>query len=710
MADVANVGKVGQVSTGDTIVYQASNKCLVFSLNDSEGIRTLPTLTYRSSGSGTTSGGSATVTYSAASAGLENFDAKTLDEAVFSNSISGILTPTSKTLTGSGNPYSFQVVFPEAPGPHSFNLTGIVSQGSPSLGLKTKSLVTGNVVSTVIGAAENLATLRTDGRVLFNPPNKTPGRKDNLGVSDVIRIRKVVDTLQSGVGPNTFHLSDSTYDITSRYMLDTGQRDSLYDHASITLRPGAVPPVGQIAVIFDYYSHGGSSNGYFSVQSYDTVNNSYTGIGSYTRDDGGVMQLRDSLDFRPRRTDLLATAKVDSSSRTDTFYLPITGKNSPADQSIASYSGTKYLPRRDNLVIAYDGTLRVIEGVAHETPLPPSDDPDSLILYTISYPSYVFSPRDVELVPHNNRRFTMKDIGEMKSRLDRLQYYVALNQLETETNAKTILNNDGTIERFKNGILTDNFDSLQVADTLSGDYRAGVDTIVGILRPATRKKSFNLIFSGAALYEQRTGIPAEKFSDLVLPEFEEVGFITQAMASEAVSVVDVDETVYRGFITLSPSSDIFIDTQVMGTEPSVTTTDDLSTYVDTTTVDDETLAGPDLLDSAYIYNNYEVPSHFQGPGNADQFFGLEPTIMLNLGGTTSRVNQNGIKSGYRTWRNVPHEVPLSEFLGFLRSAPASPQASSGHVVDTSVIPYIREQGISILASGMKSNTVLLFVL
>ena len=700
MADVANIGKVGLVATGDTKIFQAQQTALVFPLDNTEGIRTLPTVSYRSSGSGiTTHVAGTSFPYSAASLGFENFDARTLEEAVFSNSAVGAITPTGLSLTGSGSPYTLTVTFEESPLEHSFHLTGTVSQASSSLGLKTKAEVTGNTLSTVIGAAENLSTGRGEGRVVFSVPNKTRGRKDNLGTSDVLKIRKVIDTLQTVVQPNTFHLSDSTYDVTSRYMLDTGQRDTIYDHASVMLRPGANPPTGQLAVIFDYYTHGGSSNGYFSVDSYSTVNNSYSTIASYTTDAGFVIPLRDSLDFRPRRTDVTGTAAVNSSNRTDTFYLEIQGKNSPVDQSIAVYGGTKYVPRKDNIVIGYDGNLRVLEGVAEEDAVAPPDSPDSLVLYTVSYPSYVFNVNDVILTPHNNRRYTMKDIGRMKSQLSRLANYVALNQLEVETNQLSILDSTGTIDRFKNGILTDNFDSLVTADILSGDYRAAIDPMTGILKPAQKKKSFDMYFIG--------GSDATLVGGAIFPTYTQLPFITQAMASESVPA-NQDTSSYKGTLIISPSSDIFIDNQVFGTQPgfSVAGNDDITQYVDVSQTEDETLGPIDLSESAQIQANFERPGHLDG-ARITVDHSQEAFFLLYSGGQTVRQNEKNFTSSARTSDYVPVEVPVSDVMGYIRSqtTPGYIVGSDvGFVVDTSVIPYIREQGLSLLASGMKSNT------
>ena len=50
--------------------------------------------------------------------------------------------------------------------------------------------------------------------------------------------------------------SSSDTDITSRFELDTGQRDSYYDIARLRLKPGAANPTGRLLINFDFFEHG----------------------------------------------------------------------------------------------------------------------------------------------------------------------------------------------------------------------------------------------------------------------------------------------------------------------------------------------------------------------------------------------------------------------------------------------------------------------
>ena len=56
--------------------------------------------------------------------------------------------------------------------------------------------------------------------------------------------------MSSGFGSNA---TGSDTDITSRFELDTGQRDNFYDIGRIKLKPGAFVPTGQLLVDFDFF-------------------------------------------------------------------------------------------------------------------------------------------------------------------------------------------------------------------------------------------------------------------------------------------------------------------------------------------------------------------------------------------------------------------------------------------------------------------------
>jgi len=140
--------------------------------------------------------------------------------------------------------------------------------------LKIKNLVTAaNATVVTNGTQVNTYTFVDDGvsssgQVYIQAAGvAAPGTKQSLYLSDVKRIVKIIDTKASGTLPLTTMYNNSTYDVTNNYVFDNGQRDGYYDHASITLKPGAPKPAGNLLVYLDYYKHSGG-DGYFSQTSY----------------------------------------------------------------------------------------------------------------------------------------------------------------------------------------------------------------------------------------------------------------------------------------------------------------------------------------------------------------------------------------------------------------------------------------------------------
>ena len=189
-----------------------------------------------------------------------------------------------------------------------------VSGGSnTSRVLKIKNLVTGNTTAVSSNSSGYMTTVATNTFVDDSGDSKghvyikaagvvSNGTKQSLYLSDVKQLVKIIDT-KTDIYPTVAMLTDDTYDVTNRYTFDNGQRDSYYDHASVTLRPGAVKPTGNLLVIVDYYKHTGG-DGYFSKMSYidnSSSQENYNQIPSYTSKYGSVYYLRDCIDFRPSR-------------------------------------------------------------------------------------------------------------------------------------------------------------------------------------------------------------------------------------------------------------------------------------------------------------------------------------------------------------------------------------------------------------------------
>jgi hypothetical protein len=494
-------------------------------------------------------------------------------------------------------------------------------------------------------------------------------------VPDVIELISVYD-FNGGAVANTGYI-----DVTSRYTLDNGQRDSFYNHASIKLKAGFPAPVGPIVVRYNAYSSSGS--GFFSADSYPT----YGTIGTYLSTSSGIEYgLRDCLDFRPVRkaaTAAIGTAVVfDVDSSTTGPKIPKYGSDIILDYSY-------YLPRIDKVVLNKNKYFEIVKGIPSLSPVIPKDKQDTMNLYLLAEPAYVANTSDINVTYFNNRRYTMKDIGALDTRIGNLEYYTSLSLLEQDA----INMQDSTttfsanLQRFKNGIVVDSFKGHSVADVTAIDYKAAIDIKAQELRPTFNitPASLNFDASNSTTYLQSgpfVTVPASN-----------TAFVNQALASRTMNINPFNVVNYIGKITLNPPSDVWVD---ITKKPDVT----VNLGGDKDAWD---LLVEGINESAFTYewdswqtvwsgtststtNNINDGAWIDGPrsgrGNVRGVVGTTTTTTT----TTNNQTRTGIKS-----QVVPETITKS--IG-------------DRIVDVSIIPYMRAKNVLFAASDFKPDTVL----
>ena len=419
--------------------------------------------------------------------------------------------------------------------------------GSPA---KTKTLVSANATVQTSGGE----SINTNGVIVYanattsqttiqsNNVIKTVGTAQSLYVSDVTELISVYDFNGAAVA-NTGYT-----DVTSRYTLDNGQKDSFYDHASIKLKPGYAAPTGPLVVRYNRYSSSGA--GFFTADSYS----SYGTIPKYTSPVSGTeYYLRDCLDFRPVRKN--ATASLGSSVVFDVDS-STTGPKIPDNGSDITLDYSYYLPRIDTVVLNKNKTFEVIKGVPSLTPVKPKNKDDSMNLYILTEPAYVANTADISVQYINNRRYTMRDIGNIEKRVENLEYYTSLSLLELDALNKqdlTILDSTN-LPRFKNGIIVDSFTGSSVADVSSVEYSASIDEVNKNMRPTFNISSRMLTFDAA----NSTGYL--QTGPLVTVAASNTSFVNQPLASTTKNINPFSMVNYLGKIQLNPPSDIWVDT------------------------------------------------------------------------------------------------------------------------------------------------------
>jgi hypothetical protein len=528
---------------------------------------------------------------------------------------------------------------------------------------KAKSLITANSTVQTSGGQNifgnaSVIVYSTQGQTTIaqNMVVKSPNVPQLLYVADVTRLVQVLD-FNGGTVANTGGI-----DITNRYTLDNGQRDSYYDHASIKLKSGFASPVGPIVVRYDSYSSA-DEGGYFSVDSYPNYDEIPTYVSPVT---GRTFELRDSLDFRPVRKN--ATLALGNSVE---FRVGTLSDNPKIVQAGSDIIATfqYYLPRIDKVVLNKNRTFEIIEGVSARTPQVPKDKDNAMTLYILTNPAYLDDTRNVRIEYINNRRYTMRDIGNIENRVQNLEYYTSLSLLEQDTLSKqdlTILDSTN-LPRFKNGIITDSFTGHSVADVSRSEYSASIDVVRNEMRPSFDVNAFILDFDGDG------SVNHNQFGSLVTASSSSLNFVDQPIASKSVNINPFQVTTFLGKIELFPPSDIWVDTS---RRPDV-----LVNIGGSKDAWDLLLAGSGVSNWSYEWGSWQTHWTGQAIATSSQFWAGDSLIER----TVTTQQQGQARTGLGT-RVVAENILTS--IG-------------DRVVDVSIVPFMRQRNVRFLATDFK---------
>ena len=123
-----------------------------------------------------------------------------------------------------------------------------------------------------------------------------------------------------------------------------------------------------------------------------------------------------------------------------------------------SFSQVQYLDRIDGVFLTQKGDFVVKEGNSSLNPTKPDPIEDAVALFYAYIPAYTKTSKDVRITPVDNRRYTMRDIGKLEKRIERLEYYTTLSILEQQALNMQVKDSVG-LDRFKSGFFVDNFEA-----------------------------------------------------------------------------------------------------------------------------------------------------------------------------------------------------------------------------------------------------------
>jgi len=407
-----------------------------------------------------------------------------------------------------------------------------------------------------------------------------------LGLPDVDQIKAVyANTTQfSNTGTNLYDLGI--------FALNKNDKFDFYNTSTLEVKGGRSVDLNKpyLTVLLDaFVPDMTSATGYYSVDSY-RANTTSTDAVSYadipvTVQDNKTYSLRDGVDFRTYKTTTaslattIATATVNP-TKSNTFNIDSTVGTvyayKPRATGIFSSSIDYFLSRKDLVYFNSTGSPSVIEGAPNETPnasIFPEDSLPVAILNVQPFPStteneiqtlQTINTSNVKLIRdtsyYNNstliplKRYTMRDIGVLDSRISRLEYYTSLTLLEQKASSLQIISADTGLNRFKNGFFVESFTSLDAADITNPSFKASIDLRTATCRPLISQLMIEL--------EPDLSDKSETVirNNSIVLSYEKVLFetINQLNASDIINIGNVNYN-WRGRIRLLPSYSNSID-------------------------------------------------------------------------------------------------------------------------------------------------------
>ena len=564
--------------------------------------------------------------------------------------VPGDIVDLSDKITIGGTPFGRQITVDFGSTDFSGAVVKFIATISRSVtNQKSKNLVTGQTIS--------ISTVSDDDA--FEKATKSV---ISLGKADVYRLNSVYMSSNFST-PATINDTD----ITSRFVLDDGQRESFYDIGRIIRKPGESIPTGRLLINFDYFDHG--TGDYFTVDSYDGAVD-YSQIPTFTSATKGKLFLRDCIDFRPRVVDSSDVIGYDGDASNAKSYLS-TGSagDMPKPGSDFLCDFEFYLARIDSIGMNTQGQFKVSRGEAALDPQKPDKLDNVMLLYYLYLPAYTFNTSDIRITPIDNRRFTMKDIGKLERRIRNVEYYTQLSLLEQSAINTQIPDSTG-LDRFKNGILVDPFKGHNIGDVSSIDYQCSIDMKHAELRPQFSQQLIELEEVNTSDTE-RSNAGYRKTGDLITLPYSDVAFTGNPFASKWVNCNPYVVFQYVGEVSLSPSVDEWRD---VNRRPNLIVDNN---YLFNTFSD---FAVGDSLGT--VWNGWQ--STWSGEEVRNDFSG-DIDVQTSFTRTTQTLTREGTK------RELGGSTTSRDDFG-------------DRVIDTSFIAFIRARTINFRGTRLKPNT------
>lgn len=596
--------------------------------------------------------GSGVVTFTADNNFQEFFETNEDGVSLFMENVSGVWThiaSPSVTINNASNPATFTVT---TDGTHAAR--SVVAYLKV---LETEGPVRSKTLDNFV-----------DSPTAFVP---TASASVNLTKEDCLRIVSIrqLSNVRSDY-PTPYNLTAA--DI-AKLKFDNGQKDFFYDVGTLTAwnrldTYGNTAGATQFEITYEYFNHSAGAHGFFCVNSYPFSSTELGLIPDFKAVNGKTYKLVNCVDFRPKKSEILGRTLLQPNTRCRT------------DVEI-------YLARKDRVILTSDGRFATVNGISAVTPDLPNEPTNSVTLYTVSLNPYTFSEKDLKVMKIDNKRYTMKDIGNLDKRLSNLEEYVSMSLLELRANDMEIIDSTTGFNKFKNGIFADPFRNHQFGDTTDLGYRCAVEMVFGggVLCPSSNYALEIDVLSAPKIWANTITLPIT-----TAPEGEL--FIKNEYASGSVNLNPYLFYTWNGTVELDPSVDSWIDT---------TRAPDIINQVEGVTTETTVLIQPDP-------NSFEPVPTFSMPT-------VTLASVVGFGGGTNQMSEWSRRNAaaYDTaladferelaaWS--VRQAQISSQLG-LSSSTSTTTTSIGddRVISTSIAPFMRAVPVAVHASGMRQG-------
>ena len=440
---------------------------------------------------------------------------------------------------------------------------------------------------------------------------------------------------ESNIDTNIEAITNGSYkDLTNSFKLDKGQKDEYYDYSSIVRNSGISEPSGRLLVIFDYYSVANADEGdVFTALSYnkDRFNYDIPNIGL------SRIRATDTIDFRPRvpvynnSTGTVSPFNIESrdfSSSIKQYILP---------DETSSLGYEYYLPRIDKVYLNKLGEFVYEKGISNSDPKPPVRTEGVMELGTINLPPYLYNTEDATISLRDNRRFTMRDIGNIEDRVSNLEEVTTLSLLEMDVQSLQIQDSEGR-NRFKTGFFVDpfrNYRSISGQSQIQINRRAqelipvrSRNTLASQVTPKLSITSSTLDFNtNFDLFDGNV----QKTGDAVTLKYDEEVWFGQYYATllkdGSLGIVNVNPyelPAIMGNIDLQPNIDVWTRTHQLD--------DNIINQSGTDSSVDLNLSASGMIDLGNHTTNTESSEHHINPGSDVQTGTVTTSNTNNLAG------------------------------------------------------------------------------